>query len=48
MAKEWSKLSHCKRKQVGSLIVKDKIGLRPGAAEDGGIYVSPFLDALNS
>ena len=25
MAMEWSKLSHCKRKQVGALIVKDKI-----------------------
>jgi len=25
MAKEWSKLSYCKRKQVGALIVKDKM-----------------------
>ena len=25
MALEWSKLSHCKRKQVGSLIVKDRM-----------------------
>ena len=24
MAEEWSKLSYCKRRQVGSLIVKDK------------------------
>ena len=23
MAHEWAKLSHCKRKQVGALIVKD-------------------------
>ena len=25
MAQEWAKLSHCKRKQVGALIVKDKM-----------------------
>ena len=25
MAQEWAKLSYCKRKQVGALIVKDKI-----------------------
>ena len=25
MALEWAKLSHCKRKQVGSLIVKDRM-----------------------
>ena len=25
MALEWSKLSHCKRKQVGALILKDKM-----------------------
>ena len=25
MAKEWSKLSYCKRKQVGALIVKDQM-----------------------
>ena len=24
MAQEWAKLSYCKRKQVGALIVKDK------------------------
>ena len=30
MAKEWSKLSHCKRKQVGSLIVKDKMIISDG------------------
>ena len=24
MAQEWAKLSHCDRKQVGALIVKDK------------------------
>lgn len=30
MADEWSKLSHCKRKQVGSLIVKDKMIISDG------------------
>ena len=30
MAEEWSKLSHCKRKQVGSLIVKDKTIISDG------------------
>ncbi len=30
MAMEWSKLSHCKRKQVGGLIVKDKMIISDG------------------
>ena len=30
MAEEWSKLSHCKRKQVGALIVKDKMIISDG------------------
>lgn len=30
MAKEWSKLSYCKRKQVGALIVKDKMIISDG------------------
>lgn len=30
MAKEWSKLSHCKRKQVGALIVKWKMIISDG------------------
>jgi len=30
MAKEWSKLSHCNRKQVGALIVKDKMIISDG------------------
>ncbi|MCF6223732.1 MAG: dCMP deaminase family protein [Flavobacteriaceae bacterium] len=30
MANEWSKLSHCKRKQVGALIVKDKMIISDG------------------
>ena len=30
IAEEWSKLSHCKRKQVGSLIVKDKMIISDG------------------
>jgi dCMP deaminase len=30
MAKEWAKLSHCKRKQVGALIVKDKMIISDG------------------
>lgn len=30
MAAEWAKLSHCKRKQVGALIVKDKMIISDG------------------
>ena len=30
MAKEWSKLSHCNRKQVGALIVKDRMIISDG------------------
>jgi len=30
MAKEWSKLSHCERKQVGALIVKDRMIISDG------------------
>jgi len=30
MAHEWGKLSHCKRKQVGSLIVKDNMIISDG------------------
>ena len=30
MAKEWAKLSYCKRKSVGSLIVKDKMIISDG------------------
>ena len=30
MAEEWSKLSHCKRRQVGALIVKDKMIISDG------------------
>ncbi len=30
MATEWAKLSHCKRKQVGALIVKDKMIISDG------------------
>lgn len=30
MAKEWSRLSHCKRKQVGALIVKDRMIISDG------------------
>lgn len=30
MALEWGKLSHCKRKQVGALIVKDKMIISDG------------------
>lgn len=30
MALEWSKLSHCERRQVGSLIVKDKMIISDG------------------
>ncbi len=30
MAKEWATLSHCKRKKVGALIVKDKMIISDG------------------
>lgn len=30
MAREWAKLSYCKRKQVGALIVKDKMIISDG------------------
>lgn len=30
MAKEWAKLSHCTRKQVGALIVKDRMIISDG------------------
>lgn len=30
MAKEWAKLSYCKRRQVGALIVKDKMIISDG------------------
>ena len=30
MATEWAKLSHCKRRQVGALIVKDKMIISDG------------------
>lgn len=30
MAREWSKLSYCKRKQVGALIVRDKMIISDG------------------
>lgn len=30
MAREWAKLSHCERKQVGSLIVKDRMIIADG------------------
>jgi dCMP deaminase len=30
MAREWSKLSHCKRKQVGAIIVKDGMIISDG------------------
>lgn len=30
IAREWSKLSHCKRKQVGALIVKDRMIISDG------------------
>ena len=30
MASEWAKLSHCKRKQVGALIVKEKMIISDG------------------
>jgi len=30
MAREWGKLSHCKRRQVGSLIVRDRMIISDG------------------
>ena len=31
MAQEWAKLSHCTRKQVGALIVKDRTIISDGS-----------------
>ena len=36
MASEWAKLSHCKRKQVGALIVKDRMIISDGFWNFGG------------
>ena len=56
MAQEWAKLSHCKRKKVGALIVKDKMIISDGyngcpsgfenTCEDATLYVtlSPCQD----
>ena len=30
MAREWGRLSHCKRKQVGALIIKDRMIISDG------------------
>ena len=52
MAMEWAKLSHCQRKQVGSLIVKDRMIISDGyngtptgfenACEDEAHYTRPI------
>ena len=53
MAKEWAKLSYCKRRQVGALIVKDKMIISDGyngtptgfenICEDGDNYTKWYV-----
>lgn len=46
MAVEWSKLSHCKRKQVGSLIVKDNMIISDGYNGTPSGYTNACEDDL--
>mgnify|MGYP005999180957 CR=1 FL=1 len=54
MATEWGKLSSCKRKQVGAIIVKDRMiisdgynGIPTGLAK-GLLYTSLYLPVENA
>ena len=44
MAREWAKLSHCQRKQVGSIIVKDGIIISDGYNGTPGGFDNPCED----
>jgi dCMP deaminase len=45
MALEWAKLSHCKRKQVGALIVKDRMIISDGYNGTPTGFENPCEDA---
>jgi len=45
MAREWAKLSHCERKQVGSLIVKDRMIIADGFNGSPTGFPNPCEDA---
>ncbi len=48
MAIEWAKLSHCKRKQVGSLIVKDRMIISDGYNGTPTGFENPCEDDENT
>ncbi|RQP12807.1 MAG: CMP deaminase [Chryseobacterium sp.] len=45
MATEWAKLSHCKRKKVGALIVKDRMIISDGYNGTPSGFENPCEDA---
>jgi dCMP deaminase len=47
MAGEWSKLSHCKRKQVGALIVKERMIISDGYNGTPTGFENPCEDETN-
>ena len=47
MAEEWAKLSHCKRRQVGALIVKDKMIISDGYNGTPTGFENPCEDEEN-
>lgn len=47
MAGEWSKLSHCKRKQVGALIVKERMIISDGYNGTPTGFENPCEDEAN-
>jgi len=48
MAVEWAKLSHCHRKQVGSLIVKDRMIISDGYNGTPTGFENPCEDETNT
>ena len=48
MALEWGKLSHCKRRQVGALIVKDKMIISDGynGTPTGSIIIVKMMKTI--
>lgn len=48
MAREWAKLSHCKRKQVGALIVKDRMIISDGYNGTPSGFENPCEDEEGS
>ena len=47
MAQEWGKLSHCKRKQVGAIIVKDRMIISDGFNGTPTGFENPCEDEEN-